>query len=351
MLSFPVSYKILKKRPHLKYHYFFKMFIKNGGKFCFDFTETSFGRLSGPKKLFTPLIIIEIILWIFLNKIPFSRICFFPPKGSKIIVFTYKGATEMGSLKKRNFQRACQLYWHLSHYMILTKEKSNFIRMFKDKSTFLADSDLRENNLFNIYFSDMKDRPLLLIPFVPAERFICSTSFQDRIDSKIYATGTYHLLSRGIDNCDDALDVFKVNCHHYLRSEIASNKFDWIVNSQGNFKEQVGLNKSNYFKKDLVEEFNRYAFIVCGDELNGLPAISNFEAMCCGAMPIIKEENYKGLGLQKGVHYLTHDGTIQGLLEVFESSKSNAYLGFIERKEVREILKSHNDLTLKKIWE
>ena len=348
MLSTPLSYWIFNRRPHKKYQFFFDEFLKDGGRVCFDFSETSFGRLDGIWRILTPFIFLEILIWAWINKVPFKRLSFLPEKHSNVVLFSYKGATEYSFLKARNLAVAYKIFWHLSHYMILTEQKSNFIKMYKEKSWFLADCDISGNPLFRKYFSTMLNRPILLVPFVPEQRFTHTPRNELRISSHIYATGTYHRLESK-DNCDEAIGIFQKNCHHYLRDVIADGKFDWIDNGQGDYRQQEGLKRSLYFNRNLVDTFNEFAFIVCGDELNGLPAISNLEAMCCGAMPILKEENYKGLGLIKGIHYLSHDGTIDSVLEAFEGHKNKVDRGLYDRTCVRVLLMSANFDSIKKI--
>ena len=342
MLATPVSYRLFKRRPHLKYSFFFLEFLRQGGRVCFDLSETSFGRLKGFRKLLSPLIFFEILIWLYINRIPFSKAFLKVPKNSKLIVFTYKGATEKNFIKNYHLKRATHIFWHMSHYMISTSKKSKFINHYLPKSTLLADCDLSGNELFERYFSSYSGK-ILLTPFVPAERFKVITESKKRKFSKIFATGTYHSLALGIDDCDEAINTFNSSSHHYLRAEISSLKLDWIDDGQGCFDNQKGILEPIYFKRDLVKEFNKYAFIFCGDEYCGLPSISNFEAMCCGAMPIVNEKNYSGLGLTPGVHFLTHDGTLKGLESAFKQNKFATFSnGIGMRLKVRELLVKQN---------
>jgi hypothetical protein len=342
MLATPVSYRLFNRRPHLKYSFFFLEFLRQGGGVCFDLSETSFGRLKGFRRLLSPLILFEILIWLYINRIPFSKAFLKVPKNSKLIIFTYKGATEKNFIKEYHLRRATHIFWHMSHYMISTSKKSKFINPYFSKSTLLADCDLSGNALFERYFSPYSGK-ILLTPFVPAERFKINSEPKQRKFSKVFATGTYHHLVLGVDDCDEAINTFNSTSHHYLRAEISSTKVDWIDDGQGCFGDQVGVLESGYFKRDLVEEFNKYAFIFCGDEYCGLPAISNFEAMCCGAMPIVNEKNYSGLGLTLGVHFLTHDGTLKGLESAFKLNNPAIFSNSMsERLKVRGLLMKLN---------
>ena len=72
--------------------------------------------------------------------------------------------------------------------------------------------------------------------------------------------------------------------------------------------------------------------------------------MCGGTLPIIKEENYSGLGLKRGVQYLSHDVTIEGLESVFKKKYNRFYGGLKEWLLVRDILRNINIESIKKIW-
>lgn len=333
MFKTPVAYKLVGKKPLRKYEAFFDAFIESGGKLLFDFSETSFSRVSKFWIVLWPLIFCEVLIWVIFNGVPLSKVRFYSRKHESLLIFTYKGATEKNFIKLHFLDRARTVFWHFSHYMIRTGEKSDFIKPYSDKSVVMADSDIRENLLFRKYFPFLSGRPLLLCPFVPAGRFLISKNFRDRESEKIYASGTHHNLRDDYES-QDAVKVFDRYSHHYLREEIANTHHDWIDNGLGAFGEQVGAGEARYFKRDLVETFNSYSLVVCGDELCGLPAISNFEAMACGAMPIVKSENYAGLGLEAGIHYLEHDGTVESLRKFLPVCNEDFNVGLARRCDI-----------------
>lgn len=350
MLATPVAYKLSRIKPHLKYQYFFQAFLERGGTCVFDLSETSFGKLKGFKRIFSPLILVEIIMWCLINKVPARQIRFLVPKGGKLVIFTYKGATHDGLIKRVNLANASRIYWHLSHYMVHTEKKLSFVRKYVRKSTLMADSNIETNKLFLAYAGSLRACDFLLLPFVPNERFRYYKSPVHREFSKIFATGTWHKLTKKLDGADASIDIFKKTSHHFLRKEIADKCPPWVDDGQGDFRLQKGLRNRNYFDRDLVATFNQYASIVCGDELSGAPAISNFEAMCCGALPIVYESNYRGLGLQKGVHYLAHDGSMKGLQRAFNLVTENFSIGLSRRVHVRDLLMSKNEAFLSEIF-
>ena len=350
MFKTPLSYRLTGKRPLKKYEVFFDEFLKLGGQLLFDFSETSFSRISKFWVLLLPVIFFEIVIWAFINGVPLSRLRFTFDEGESVVVFTYKGATEMNSIKSSFLARADTIFWHFSHYMIRTSEKARRIEGYSHKSVVLADSDIRENLLFKKYFPFFAERPLIILPFVPANRFLMSRSFDDRICDKIYASGTYHDLSNDMDSVD-AVNTFGRFSHHFLREDIARLRPEWIEDGLGAFDEQSGPKQSDYFKRDIVEIFNSYALVVCGDELCGLPAISNFEAMACGAIPIVNGDNYKGLGLEPGIHFLEHSGVVDDLKKWLSPDQLVFESGLTKRRRISEHLLAKVRSSLTQIFE
>ena len=349
MFKMPISYLIFRKRPLKKYEYFFDTFIKKGGRLCFDFSETSFSRISKIWFLLVPFIFVEILIWLHINGISLSKVSFFPKRSFNIVVFTYKGATEKNFLKKAVLERANKIYWHFSHYFIRTSEKAAFIFKFKEKSVVMADVDIRENKFFRHHFNFLEGAPLSLIPFVPANRFKINDNLKHRESSIIYASGTYHDTKNSRENYDSN-KFFKTNTNHFLRKEISESSLNWIENGLSDFQEQSGVGTSTYFDNDLVKIFNHFSLVVCGDELCGLPAISNFEAMACGAIPIIYPENYKGLNLKPGVHFYEHKGELEDLSQYLGIDNDKFRQHIKERGMIKKMLIDIVDDSVKSLF-
>ncbi len=81
------------------------------------------------------------------------------------------------------------------------------------------------------------------------------------------------------------------------------------------------LLQSDYFSFDVVDFYNQHQLAIVGEELSGAPAVGFFEAMACGCVTLGQRgAYYDGLGLEPGVHYLRHDGTIESLKKTIEEA-------------------------------
>lgn len=80
----------------------------------------------------------------------------------------------------------------------------------------------------------------------------------------------------------------------------------------------VGKQKK-YFSFNMVEKFNDYKMHLLGEEILGVPGIGYVEGMACGSAYIgLDSPMYRDLGLIPGVHYITYDGTKEGLRKTVE---------------------------------
>ena len=69
----------------------------------------------------------------------------------------------------------------------------------------------------------------------------------------------------------------------------------------------------------MVEKFNEYKMHIVGEEILGVPGIGFVEGMACGSAYIgLDSPMYRDLGLIPGVHYITYDGTKEGLRSTVE---------------------------------
>jgi spore maturation protein CgeB len=68
-----------------------------------------------------------------------------------------------------------------------------------------------------------------------------------------------------------------------------------------------------------VSKYNEYKMAVVPEELIDVPAIGAFESMACGCAYIgIDHPMYKDFGMEPGVHYITYDGTVEGLKDTIK---------------------------------
>jgi hypothetical protein len=307
-LSIPISYKLLRKKPLLKYGYLLKFNSKV--EYIFDFRESSFFKKKTiAKYLFflLPFLFLEIILWSLINKIAINKINFSFQKQfnqhSNLFVMSYKSLTDIDQSTLKFFNSFEQVYIHLTHYFIRTKEKAKNISKIKTKVTLLGDSDFRDNSYYKKYFKK-KHLNFEVLPFKPHDRF--KKKKLRRID-RLYSGGTVHKLNleRPKKYYSDFRNFFKVNSYHTIRPYLSNYSIDFLDNAHGAWSEQAKLIGGNtYFKSDLCDIFNRYIAVIYGSELSGAPSISNLEAICCGSIALMDRKYIKGLPLIEGVDFV-----------------------------------------------
>lgn len=286
-----------------------------------------------PRALRTLISEIEFILWKSINGLSNKVVRINHAERNKrddvLLIFSYNSATG-----KKLFTERMELLEsfpivvaHLSHYFMMTSEKSNNLR--KLNNLWLAgDSDISGNNYFRHYF-DWYQKDVLVLPFAVDHRFQSNTLFENRKDSCI-ATGTIINLDeeRNTSRHKDFQSFFKVNVYHPVRrliydlpinqnilitSKINLVRGEVTSSPLKNWARKFSAAQKNYFRINFVEEYNSYKFAVIGEELSGFPALGSLEAMACGCALIAQPAYYRGLGLEANTHFIPHDGTIEGI--------------------------------------
>lgn len=221
---------------------------------------------------------------------------------------------------------------------------------------FFNESNLQENSeIFRKYYHI--DKPWVVHPFVFQERFKPIRPFLER-KNKVFSTGTItykehkEFLSVYGSPCDqparkfvkDNPDFFKdtVDCYSsdYLEgSDIkkylpTDNKIVRLYKQIHN-RFHMGHQKA-YFSFDMVEKFNEYKMCLVGEEVLGVPGIGYVEGMACGCAYIgLDSPMYRDLGLIPGVHYISYDGTKEGLKSVVEYYQQDEH-----QKKLEQIAKT-----------
>lgn len=240
------------------------------------------------------------------------------------------------------------------------------------------DSDIRNANI-SCYFNEVDlsvtsdifkkyysvKRPWIIHPFVFAERFKNIKPFKNR-KNKCFSTGTItykkheEFLSIYGDPCDqparkfvkDNLDYFKdtVDCYSsdYLEDnpgKTINPRDNLLIKLYKKFYNRTHVGKQKkYFSFNMVEKFNEYKMCLIGEEILGVPGIGYVEGMACGCAYIgIDSSMYRDLGLIPGVHYITYDGTKEGLRKVVEYYQQKEHQDELERiaKTGCEFVRSH----------
>lgn len=196
----------------------------------------------------------------------------------------------------------------------------------------------KSSELFRKYYH--VERPWIVIPFVFAERFKSVKPFKER-QNKCFSTGTItykeheEFLSVYSDPCDqparkfvrDNPDFFKdtVDCYScdYLEDNAVKKYVDGENYLVRMYKKVYNLThvgqQKKYFSFNMVEKFNDYKMHFLGEEILGVPGIGYVEGMACGSAYIgLDSPMYRDLGLIPGVHYISYDGTKEGLKRIVE---------------------------------
>ena len=208
------------------------------------------------------------------------------------------------------------------------------------------------SELFRRYY-DVPDIPWVAHPFVFAERFKQIKPFSER-QNKAFSVGTItykphkEFIDTYGDPCDQPVRKFVKDNPEYFKDTIDCYSEDYL--EQGDRLEikpkdlpPVKLYKKirnrftmgrqkKYFSFDMVEKFNDYKMHIVGEEILGVTGIGYVEGMACGSAYIgLDSPMYRDLGLSPGVHYISYDGTKEGLRETIEFWQKPENQGELEK--------------------
>lgn len=199
--------------------------------------------------------------------------------------------------------------------------------------------NLQENCELFRKFYDVK-APWIIIPFIPAARFKRIKPFSERIN-KAFSVGTitYKTHPEFIevygDPCDqpirkavkDNSEFFKDTADSYSSDYNEDDTVKVVLPSDNIFQRYSKKiynrlhngRQKRYFSFDMVEKFNDYKMHIVGEEILGIPGIGFAEGMACGSAYIgLDIPAYRDWGLIPGVHYISYDGTKEGLKSTIE---------------------------------
>lgn len=183
--------------------------------------------------------------------------------------------------------------------------------------------------------------PFITVPFVFEDRFQPLKSFKCR-KNKAFSVGTitYKIHKEFIETygnpCDQPIRdaVYRdqayfqnvADCYNMPYNEEEENRKTIrpddnpikVIYKKIYNRFSTGRQKK-YFSFDMVEMFNEYKMHVVGEEILGIPGIGYVEGMACGSAYIgIDSPMYRDVGLIPGVHYISYDGTKEGLRDTIE---------------------------------
>lgn len=336
----PVSFWLVGRRGLCKYGYLLDEPIQRGQRvqILIDGTLSSvidqfvFSRL--PRWMRSLILRLEIYFWLRHNDLTRKVDIYWSadsvPDRRALYVFSYKSCVGAFDERQATISAFDRAVINLSHYFIRTREKVENIATLSN-AVLTADSDLTRNPYFRHFFPHSP--PLLVVPFAVGDRFAVMRPLDER-SAKCAASGSFHDLAREFPSeyYRDFINFFRTDTYHPVRKLLYRRQTelaDWLDCRISLYREMNGKNsviarlrrllgldivQTEYFSFDIVEYYNRHRFAIVGEELSGAPAIGFFEAMACGCVMLGATGNYyDGLGLEPGVHYLAHDGTVESI--------------------------------------
>lgn len=249
-----------------------------------------------------------------------------------VIMYNVAGETLRGMKGVHAFKALSMLHFH-------GRESEDKLIAEAEIDCYFNEVNLSETSeIFKKYYHTV--RPWIIHPFVFADRFKPIKPFKER-QNKCFSTGTIthkrhpEFLSVYTDPCDQPARKFVKDNPDFFADTVDCYSSDYLednpgkkINSSDNVfmkiykgwynRTHVGKQKK-YFSFNMVEKFNDYKMCLIGEEILGVPGIGFVEGMACGCAYIgIDSPMYRDLGLIPGVHYISYDGTKEGLKETVE---------------------------------
>ena len=282
----------------------------------------------------------EIYAWCCINGLnPFKQTVIFSldglnPKTDILFGFAFLGRTFLDEdLMERSFfkQFAGKKILHATHFYENTEHIADSIRKTGTR-VMVAEVDVRKSAYFRKYFAYIDS--ICILPFALRGRYRATTEFLSR-KNKCVALGTLAFFPDGNAPTENHFLFFKTNTLHPMRKEIFDHAkeltpfIDSLIvthkkkpqNRKRSIWEIMWANinpaTKEYHSFDIVDTYNRYRMFISPEETIGQPSINAIEGMACGCAYIgLDDPMYEDLGFQKGVHYISYDGTIADLARV-----------------------------------
>lgn len=345
-LAEPPHFRLFKRRALKKYGYLIDGTFASTGelRIFVDGTISAFIPdrifLLLPRFLRQWISVWEVNRWIKINKFEGKVTLVSGPSDSGddvLFGFSYKATTGSFKVRLPYLERFSIKIFHLSHYFISTKEKSDNLKQLHN--VWLGgDSDIKTNRYF-LHFFNWYQRPIKVIPFSVADRFQVRRCFRER-EPLCVATGTFHNLYEEIptEKYQDYVNFFHISTYHPVRKliyEHAADISNYIVSKISlyrakmkkgrilRFLKHFSVAQKAYFSIDIIELYNNYQYAIVGEEAVGFPALGAFEAMACGCVLIAEPKFYTGLGLKAGKHFVPHDGNLDSIVECIKMLNTN----------------------------
>lgn len=284
----------------------------------------------------------EFYFWLLINRInPFHTKVITDPdmiKKDDVLIGFSVGLLDNPNSDLNTLARIkCTKIFHLTHFIQNTPLISKSAKKI-GVNYFFAENNLYKNSrYFRKHFNWYK-QDVYTLPFVFRDKFLHRKPFSKR-KNKAAAIGTLVdvVTTESASIFDDFVSFYKTTIIQPMRNTIhlEKSKLTKYIDSyiselyesrqktkNSNLIERLSnavfnatrATKRKYYSFDMTETFNTYRMFVNGEEINNLPGIGFVEGMACGCAYIAqKDPMYTDIGLIPNKHFVSYDGTLQGL--------------------------------------
>ena len=240
-----------------------------------------------------------------------------------------------------------KLVFYVSHIHTRTISKLRLFREFPNSIYFSQTVPIIKNPELG---NTMNDKNYKFVPYGIQKRFY-ENEFNLKKDKRILVIGSVllgfdyqHIFS---DTAAKDFDEFKKNYDennlHPLRAKLFLEKSKYEEYFDNIAEEYVvqPFKSSNYLKTDIVESYNSHKYFICPEDIFGMPSSNFVEGMSTGCVYFgnINYIYFSLYGLKPWVHFVPHDGTIEGIIKSYKKIEDNSDLYNVISKNAREIMK------------
>jgi len=269
---------------------------------------------------------LEFLIWKKHNKVK-GKVFFSVSKSNKRKIIIVDSNTEFRNkydfLKNLQKEKNVQFLFYTTHLHDRTNDKLNLFQQFPD-ALFFSESfpDISKEILKGI----INNQNFILCPYVIKDYFMrcASPDSNENISNKILVVGTIVRSDAKFEK--HLLENFRVKLIHPLRVELFDKKNEIKKVFHNVAAEYTADRKgSEYFKLDMTKVYTQYKYFICPEDAIGMPSGNMVEGMALGSI-YFGNENYnylKDYGMKPWVHYIPHNGTIDGIEASYHIIESN----------------------------
>lgn len=224
---------------------------------------------------------------------------------------------------------------HFTHYAYHPAIGASNVGVLQPKYI-VAENNLAKNSeFFRRYFSAVAAQSRCL-PYIAGARFVRREQFSAR-RNKLVATGsmTFKMRSREFTEFFGTDELQPMRRELFVAAERYSTEMDCLISDLDATRRAPQLGRmaklvrrikaiakggahpqAGYYGRDIVATYNAYTMFAVPEEICGLPAIGFVEGMACGCAYFgCDDPMYRDIGMVPGIHYIAHDGTVEGLMD------------------------------------